>query len=127
MSLKDFNHLNKDEYAILRESHTEPPFSGSLLNNKQSGIYSCKACFNPLFSSKHKFDSESGWPSFYDILDDNSVVTKIDYSHNMLRTEVLCKKCRSHLGHIFDDAKNMPTNKRYCINSLALNFKNKSV
>ena len=121
-----FKHLNKDEYAVLRQAQTEPAFSGSLLKNTENGKYLCKACSNDLFSSKHKFDSGSGWPSFYDILSTDSISTKIDKSHSMIRVEVICKNCQSHLGHLFEDAPQTPTNKRYCINSLALNFEKES-
>ena len=119
----DFNHLSPKEYAILRQAQTEPAFSGSLLNNKQTGTYMCKACRANLFSSQHKFDSRSGWPSFYDVIDSKAVKLKQDTSHGMTRTEVICSNCYSHLGHLFNDAVNMPTNQRYCINSLALDFK----
>jgi peptide-methionine (R)-S-oxide reductase len=113
--------LTKEEYEILREGKTEPAFSGELLHNKEDGMYKCKACGQELFSSKTKFDSGSGWPSFFDAVDKNNIELRKDTSHGMTRTEVICGSCGSHLGHLFDDGPN-PTGKRYCINSKALDF-----
>ena len=114
--------LSKEQYKILREKGTEPPFTGKYNYNKEKGLYECAACGNPLFSSETKFDSGSGWPSFWDKISTDSIELKNDFSLGMKRIEVLCKKCGGHLGHVFDDGPE-PTNKRYCINSISLNFK----
>jgi peptide-methionine (R)-S-oxide reductase len=115
--------LDPTRYSILREAATERPWSGALLDEKRSGVYTCGACGAELFTSDTKFDSGSGWPSFYESVNPDAVVLKTDKSLFMTRTEVLCATCGSHLGHLFDDAYQTPTGDRYCMNSLSLDFK----
>lgn len=115
--------LTPEQYRVLREKGTEPPFTGELLENKADGSYICAGCGNELFSSDHKFDSGSGWPSFYDVSLLDSVDLHRDDSLGMERTEVTCKNCGGHLGHVFDDGPADKTGKRYCINSLSLEFR----
>ena len=114
--------LTPEQFYVLRRAGTEPPFSGALLHNKATGTYCCAACGEELFSSGTKFDSRSGWPSFTEPATSASVELLQDMSHGTRRTEVRCKRCGSHLGHVFDDGP-APTGMRYCINSLALEFK----
>ena len=116
--------LSKEQYAVLREKETEQAFTGKLLKNKEKGMYTCSACGNELFSSDTKFDSGTGWPSFDDVKSNNAIELKEDNGHGMHRVEVICKKCKSHLGHLFDDGITK-TGKRFCINSVCLNFKKK--
>jgi len=116
--------LSSEEFHVLREKGTELPFSGKFLYNKDKGVYVCGGCGNELFSSDVKFDSGSGWPSFWDVLSKDIVVLKSGCSNGVNRIEVLCGRCGGHLGHVFDDGPK-PTGKRYCINSLSLNFKKK--
>jgi peptide-methionine (R)-S-oxide reductase len=113
--------LDPGRYAILRQAATEPPWSGELLVNHEDGVYSCGACNAPLFRSDAKFESGSGWPSFFQPVSEDAVELEEDNSHGMRRIEVRCAACDSHLGHVFPDGPN-PTGQRYCINSLALDF-----
>lgn len=114
--------LTPEQYKVLRESATEPPFSGQYVDNHEDGDYSCGACGAALFKSNHKFDSGSGWPSFYDVAKQGAVKLVADSSLGMNRVEVRCQNCDSHLGHLFEDAVGQPTGQRFCINSCALNF-----
>lgn len=114
--------LNPQEYLVLRQAGTERPGTGKLLNEKRSGKYLCKACGAELFSSKTKFDSHCGWPSFFDPDEKNAVIYRTDTLLGYERTEVRCAQCESHLGHVFPDAPQTPTGKRYCMNSVALTF-----
>ena len=113
--------LNSEEYYILREKGTEKPFSGKFNNHFESGIYVCKGCKQELYDSKSKFESNCGWPS-YDGSKSGAIEVKKDISYGMIRTEILCSKCGSHQGHIFDDGPSL-TGKRYCVNSLSVEFK----
>lgn len=113
-------HLSQDQFEVTQNCGTEPPFSGELLYEKRDGIYSCVVCDFALFESEKKYESGTGWPSFYDALED-TISTKEDNSYGMKRIEINCKKCDSHLGHIFPDGPR-PTGQRYCVNSLSLTF-----
>lgn len=114
--------LTPEEYSVLREKGTEAPFAGKYVDNHKAGAYRCKACGAKLFDSTAKFDSGSGWPSFTDPAVAENVGTRPDDSHGMHRTEVYCKNCGSHLGHLFDDGPKEAGGKRYCVNSLSLAF-----
>jgi peptide-methionine (R)-S-oxide reductase len=114
--------LDPNEFKVLREAATERPWSGALLDEHRDGVFRCKACEAPLFKSTAKFDSGSGWPSFFEPVTDDAVELKTDRSWGTTRTEVLCARCGSHLGHLFDDAPQTPTGERYCMNSASLNF-----
>lgn len=113
--------LTPFEYHVLREKGTERAFSGEYVYTSEAGMYLCKGCDAPLYSSETKYDSHCGWPSFYDAVDSNAIVLTPDYSYGMVRTELTCARCGSHLGHIFDDGPE-PTGVRHCINSVSLSF-----
>ena len=115
--------LSPEQYAVLRQQATERPFTGQYVNSKASGVYACAGCGQALFSSKTKYNSFCGWPSFWDVVDEGNVELREDKSHGMRRIEVVCRRCDSHLGHVFDDGPRDKTGLRYCINSCALDLK----
>lgn len=115
--------LTPEEYRILREKGTEPPGSGELYHNEEKGTYTCRACGAELFRSEAKYDSGSGWPSFWEAVDPAKIRTAADTTLGMERTEIMCARCGSHLGHVFDDGPRETTGKRFCVNSMSLKFK----
>ncbi len=116
--------LTPEQYKVMREKGTERAFTGAYVDNHEDGTYKCAACGEPLFDSDTKFESGSGWPSFFKPLSADAVETEEDRTHGMRRTEVMCRKCGAHLGHVFDDGPK-PTGQRYCINSISLDFEKK--
>ncbi len=116
--------LSPEQYEVCINKGTEPAFTGKYSDCKENGIYKCSCCGEELFSSDTKFDSGTGWPSFWQSIDDEKIKCESESSYGMIRTEVMCKKCGAHLGHVFDDGP-QPTNTRFCINSVSLNLDKK--
>jgi peptide-methionine (R)-S-oxide reductase len=118
--------LTPEQYAVTRKAATERPFTGEYVHNKADGTYACVACGQPLFSSETKFESGSGWPSFWDMIQTGNVELREDHSFGMRRVEVVCSRCGAHLGHLFEDGPRETTGLRYCINSASLKFHEKT-
>lgn len=118
-------NLSPEQYEVLRRKGTERAFTGRYYNSKEKGVYRCAGCGNPLFDSETKFDSGTGWPSYHQPISADAVETEEDKSHGMIRKEVLCARCGGHLGHVFPDGPE-PTGRRYCINSISLDFEPKA-
>lgn len=117
--------LTPEQYAVTRQQATERPFTGAYVHNKADGTYNCVACGLPLFTSSTKYDSGSGWPSFWDVVEQGNVELRVDNTHGMRRVETVCARCGAHLGHLFDDGPRETTGLRYCINSASLAFNKK--
>jgi peptide-methionine (R)-S-oxide reductase len=117
--------LTPEQYRICRKKDTERPFTGKYNDCKENGMYKCSCCGNELFDSNSKFESGTGWPSFFKPINDENIKCESDTDYGMIRTEVMCKKCGAHLGHVFDDGPH-PTNLRFCINSVSLNLDKKN-
>ena len=114
--------LSPDAYQVTREKGTERPFTGKYYENKHSGVYHCVCCDATLFDSAQKYESGSGWPSFWEAVDSERIECAVDRAHGTVRTEITCKECGAHLGHVFDDGP-QPTGMRYCVNSVSLDFR----
>lgn len=117
--------LTPEQYRVCRKKDTERPFTGKYNDSKEKGMYKCSCCGNELFDSNSKFESGTGWPSFFKPVNDKNIKLESDTAYGMIRTEVMCKKCGAHLGHVFDDGPE-PTNLRFCINSVSLNLDKKN-